>query len=132
MVERGGLENRCTARYRGFKSLSLRFFWKRGRAVIRRIANPWVPIWARQVRLLSLPFYKLLLERDCSSAGLERHPAEVEVARSNRVSLKGLSLWGRLFLCHGALFFGILFKKIFDVQGNLQRGSCLAVGKVQA
>ena len=36
-------------------------FWKRGRAVIRRIANPWVPIWARQVRLLSLPFYKLLL-----------------------------------------------------------------------
>ncbi len=61
MVERGGLENRCTARYRGFKSLSLRFYWKRGRAVIRRIANPWVPIWARQVRLLSLPFYKLRL-----------------------------------------------------------------------
>ena len=128
MVERGGLENRCTARYRGFKSLSLRFFWKRGRAVIRRIANPWVPIWARQVRLLSLPFYKLLLERDCSSAGLERHPAEVEVARSNRVSLKEKVRSNRADFF---LLFGILFKKIFDVQGNLQRGSCLAVGKVQ-
>ena len=105
MVERGGLENRCTARYRGFKSLSLRFFWKRGRAVIRRIANPWVPIWARQVRLLSLPFYKLLLERDCSSAGLERHPAEVEVARSNRVSLK------RKRLVHAASFFVLKNKR---------------------
>ena len=43
MVERGGLENRYTARYRGFKSLSLRIAWKRGRAVIQRIANPSLP-----------------------------------------------------------------------------------------
>ena len=44
VVERGGLENRYTARYRGFKSLSLRInAWKRGRAVLQRIANPSLP-----------------------------------------------------------------------------------------
>ena len=47
MAECTGLENRRTARYRGFKSLSLRFFmialWRCGRAVIQRIANPSVP-----------------------------------------------------------------------------------------
>ena len=40
------------------------------------------------------------LVRDCSSAGLERHPAEVEVARSNRVSLINQACQkDRLFLC---------------------------------
>lgn len=45
-VEGGGLENRYTAMYRGFESLSLRSFddaWRCGRAVIQRIANPSVP-----------------------------------------------------------------------------------------
>ena len=42
-VDGGSLENYWAERFRGFESLSLRWVWRCGRAVIQRIANPSVP-----------------------------------------------------------------------------------------
>ena len=88
-VDGGSLENYWAERFRGFESLSLRWVWRCGRAVIQRIANPSVPKGLgrfNSCRLRSQQLYCCMFW-DCSSAGLEHHPAEVGVARSNRVSL---------------------------------------------
>ena len=66
--------------------------WRCGRAVIQRIANPSVPKGLGRFNSCRLRYPTTLagtiFEWDCSSVGLEHHPAEVGVARSNRVSLK--------------------------------------------